>query len=86
MGGLISSGPQVGGLAEWPGPSRGGRGGRALLERRGEGGRGSRGGVVQGGEPPPPPLAGMNHIDQELQKCTTLTHSVYTFVIMYEHR
>ena len=53
---------------------------RALLERRGEGGRGSRG----GGEPPPP--AGMNHMDQELQKCTTLTHSVYTFVIMSEHR
>ena len=53
---------------------------RALLERRGEGGRGSRG----GGEPPPP--AGLNHIDQELQKCTTLTHSVYTFVIMSEHR
>ena len=53
---------------------------RALLERRGEGGRGSRG----GGLPPPP--AGLNHIDQELQKCTTLTHSVYTFVIMFEHR
>ena len=48
----------------------------------------SRGGgeVVQGGEPPPPPPAGMNHIDQELQKCTTLTHSVYTSVIMSEHR
>ena len=55
----------------------GGGGGRALLEQRGEGGQGSR-----GGSPP----AGMNHIDQELQKCTTLTHSVYTFVIRSEHR
>ena len=63
-----------------------GGGGRALLEQRGEGGRGSRGGggVVRGGSPRPP--AGMNHIDQELQKCTTLTHSVYTSVIMPEHR
>ena len=52
----------------------------------GEGGRGSRGEGegVQGGRPPP--LAGMNHIDQELQKCTTLTQSVYTFVIMFEHK
>ena len=48
---------------------------RALLERRG-----------RGRPPPPPPPAGMNHIGQELQKCTTLTHSVYTFVIMSEHR
>ena len=52
-----------------------------MLERRGEGGSGSRGGREgsRGGEPPP---AGMNHIDQELQKCTTLTHSAYTFAIM----
>ena len=42
--------------------------------------------MVQGGGAAPPPPAGMNHIDQELQKCTTLTHSVYTFVIMSEHR
>ena len=49
---------------------------RALLERRGGGGPG-------GGDPP---RAGMNHINQELQKCTTLTHSAYTFVIMSEHR
>ena len=55
----------------------GGGGGRALLKWRGEGGRGSR-----GGESRPP--AGMNHIYQELQKCTTLTHSAYTFVIMSE--
>ena len=40
------------------GPCARGGGVRALLERRGEGGRGSRGGgeVVQGGEPPPTPL------------------------------
>ena len=60
-----------------------GGGGRCLSG----GGRGGGGGgeVVQGGGSPPPP-ARMNHIDQELQKCTTLTHSVYTFVIMSEHR
>ena len=52
----------------------GGRGGGGP----GEGGRGSKGGS--------PPRAGMNHIDQELQKCTTVTHSGYTFVIMSEHR
>ena len=55
--------------------SGGGRGGGGP----GEGGRGSR------GEPPPLP-AEMNHIHQELQKCTTLTHSAYTFVIMSEDR
>ena len=54
----------------------GGGGGGALLERRGEGGRG------EGGSPP----AKMNHIQQELQKCTTLTHLVNTFVIMSEDR
>ena len=72
---------------------------RALLERRGQGGRGSRGGGpggeggrgsregergVQGGAPPR--LAEMNHIHQELQNCTTLTHSAYTFVIMSEDK
>ena len=46
---------------------------RALLERRGEGGRGSRGGGEgvqgrEGGGPAPPPLAGINHSNQELQK------------------
>ena len=50
---------------------------------RGEGGEGARGGGggVQG-EPP----AELNHIHLELQKCTTLTHSAYTFVIMSENR
>ena len=43
----------------------------------------SGGGGGPGGDPPP---AGMNHINQELQKCTTLTHSAYTFVIMSERR
>ena len=33
----------------------------------------------QGGDPP---LPKMQHIHKELQKCTTLTHSAYTFVIM----
>ena len=51
-------------------------GGGALLERRGEGGRVSRGGT---------PPARMNHINQELQKHTTLTHSAYTFVTMSGH-
>ena len=66
------------------GTRKGGGGGRALLEGRGEVGRGSKGGRegVQWGDPPP---AGMNHINQELQKCTTLTHSAYTVVIMSEH-
>ena len=60
----------------------GGRG-RALLERRGAGGRGSRGSREGGGstgEPPPP----LPKCSKELQKCTTLTHSAYTFVIMSE--
>ena len=59
------------------------RGGGALLERRVEGGRGGGGGGGSpgGSPPPPPPSAKMNHIHQELQKCTTLTHSAYTFVI-----
>ena len=50
------------------------------------GGRGSRGGGggIQGGAPPPP--AEMNHIHQEVQKCTTLTHSASTFAIMSEDR
>ena len=77
-------------LKHWKGRrGGGGGGGRALLERRGEGGRRSRGGgegVQGGGAPPPPPSSGMNHINRELQKCTTLTHSAYTFVIMSEHR
>ena len=51
----------------------GGRGGRCL----------SGGG---GGVQPPPSPAKMNHIHQELQKCTPLTHSAYTFVIMSEDR
>ena len=57
-----------------PASGRGG-GGRALLEWRGEGASGSRGGRegVQGGAPPP--LAEMQHIHKELQKYTTLTHS-----------
>ena len=62
-----------------------GWGGRALLERRGEGGRGSRGEGgegVQGGSPTP--FLRMNDIRQELQKCITLTHSACTFVIMSE--
>ena len=48
--------------------------------------RGPRGGGegVQGGAPPP--RAELNHIHLELQKCTTLTHSAYTFVIMSENR
>ena len=61
-----------------PGHRGGWGGGGALLERRGEEGRGSRGGG--GGAP------GLNHIDQKLQKCTTLTHSAYAFVITSEHR
>ena len=62
----------------------GGAAGRCLSR----GGRGSRGGggVVQGGgegvqggggELPRHPPAGLNHINQELQKCTTWTHSLY---------
>ena len=50
----------------------------ALLERRGEGGRGSR------GEPLPP--AERQHIRKKLQKCTKLTRSACTFVIMSEDR
>ena len=38
------------------------------------------------GDPPPPRAAAMNHIHQELQKCTALTHSAYTFVIMSKDR
>ena len=43
-----------------------------LLERRG-GGPGGGGGEMQ-------------HIRKELQKCTTLTHSAYTFVVMSRNR
>ena len=47
------------------------------------------GGLLAEGSKPkpkqPPPAAKMNHINQKLQKCTTLTHSAYTFVIMSEH-
>ena len=50
----------------------GGGGGRCLSG----GGRGSR------GELP----AEMQHIRKELQQCTTLTHSAYTFVVMSEDR
>ena len=65
-------------------PGRGGEAGRCLSRagRESRGGGWSRGG---GGLPRHPP-AGLNHIYQELQKCTTWTHSVYTFVIMSEHR
>ena len=45
----------------------------------------SGGGPGDGWRGSTPPPAGMNHIGQELQKCTTLTHSAYTFVIMSEH-
>ena len=33
-----------------------------------------------------PPFDEMNHIRQELQKCPTLTHSAYTFVIISEDK
>ena len=74
---------EVGGV--WPAPPPP----RVLLQRRGEGGGGEGGGGEGGGgsrgEGSPPP-AEMNHIHQELQKCTTLTHSAYIFVIMSEDR
>ena len=47
-------------------------------------GRGLSGGGVQGGWVPP--AAKMQHIGKGLQKCTTLTHSAYAFVILSEDR
>ena len=56
----------------------GGRGSGCCLSGGERGGRGPRGGA-------PPPPSRMTHINQELQKYTTLTHSAYTFVIISEH-
>ena len=68
----------------WQGSSN--RGGEQLYSRvfffwGGGGGclsGGGRGEGGPGGSPPPPKY--MNHIHQELQKCTTLTHSFSIYI------
>ena len=75
------SAQKSGGVADDDGPAPVRcQGRREMHVEGGRGYRGGREGVQEGG------VAGMNHIDQELQKCTTLTYSAYTFVIMSEHR
>ena len=56
--------------------------GKGLLERRGEGGGVHR--ESKGRGPPTAEMQDIQDICKEVQKCTTMTHSAYTFVIMSE--